>query len=77
MRSLLQQIGFGRERKGANDQFGTLFVHFRRIVTTNNQILEKIADLERVLGGEYIYDRTFLQNAVSEIINLGRSVIFI
>ncbi len=76
MRSLLQQIGFGRERKGANDQFGTLFVHFRRIVTTNNQILEKIADLERVLGGEYIYDRTFLQNAVSEIINLGRSVIY-
>ncbi len=76
MISLWKRIGFGLGKKGATEQFGTLFVHFRRIVTTNNQILEKIADLERVLGGEFIYDRTFLQNAVSEIINLGRSVIY-
>ncbi len=76
MISLWKQLGIARGRKGTSDQFSSLFVHFRRIVTTNNQILEKIADLERVLGGEYVYDRTFLQNAVSEIINLGRSVIY-
>lgn len=68
--------GRNKERDSSADTFGTLFVHFRRIVTTNNKILEKIADLERVLGGEYVYDRTFLQNAVSEIIDRGRKVIY-
>ena len=66
----------GKADQSQADAFSALFVHFRRIVTTNNRILELIADLERVLGGEYIFDRTFLRTSVSEIIDKGRQVIY-
>jgi len=72
---LWRRKGVARRRDSAAT-FGALFVHFRRVVTTNNQILEKIADLERVLGGEYIYDRAFLQSAVFEIVEQCRHVIY-
>ena len=41
-----------------------LFNNFRRILFENNAILEDMAHLERVLGGEYIFDRAFLDQAV-------------
>ena len=67
----------GRKKSETSvDAFGALFVHFRRVVTTNNRILELIADLERVLGGEYVFDRAFLQTSVAEIIDKGRQVIY-
>jgi len=75
MSPLWRRRGIVRRRTPA-DAFGALFNHFRRVVTINNQILEKIADLERVLGGEYVYDRTFLQNAVTDIVEKGRHVIY-
>lgn len=75
MSPLWRRGGIVRRRTPA-DAFGALFNHFRRVVTINNQILEKIADLERVLGGEYVYDLTFLQNAVTDIVEKGRRVIY-
>jgi pyruvate,water dikinase len=75
MSPLWRRRGIVRRRTPA-DAFGALFNHFRRVVTINNQILEQIADLERVLGGEYVYDRTFLQNAATEIVEKGRHVIY-
>jgi pyruvate,water dikinase len=75
MSPLWRRRGIVRKWETA-DAFGVLFNHFRRVVTINNQILEKIADLERVLGGEYVYDRSFLQNAVTEIVEKGRHVIY-
>ncbi|MBU0910345.1 MAG: PEP/pyruvate-binding domain-containing protein, partial [Proteobacteria bacterium] len=75
MSPLWRRRGIVRRRTPA-DAFGALFNHFRRVVTINNQILEKIADLERVLGGEYIYDIIFLQNAVTDIVEKGRHVIY-
>ncbi len=44
-----------------------LFNNFRRILFENNAILEDMAHLERVLGGEYIFDRAFLDQAVRSI----------
>lgn len=44
-----------------------LFNNFRRILHLNNSILERIAQLERALGGEYIFDRTFLETSVRTI----------
>lgn len=65
----------GNRGTGADD-FAALFSHFRRIVTTNNQILEIIADLERLLGGDYVYDRSSLQASVADIVAKGRQVIY-
>jgi len=45
----------------------SLFNNFRRILSLNNAILEDIAQLERMLGGEFIFDRNFLDNKVRDI----------
>ena len=45
----------------------SIFNNFRRILFLNNAILEDMAQLERVLGGEYIFDRAFLDNSVRSI----------
>lgn len=46
-----------------------LFNNFKRILTLNNAVLEEIAKMERALGGEYIFDRAFLESSVSTIAN--------
>ena len=44
-----------------------LFNNFKRILVFNNAILEDMARMERALGGEYIFDRAFLETSVSAI----------
>lgn len=44
-----------------------LFNNFKRILLLNNSILEEMAKMERALGGEYIFDRAFLESSVSNI----------
>lgn len=61
---------------GGGESFAVLFRHFRRILSLNNQVLEMVADLERALGGEYIYDRAFLSSSVTGVIEKGRQVIY-
>lgn len=45
----------------------SLFNNFRRILYLNNAILSNMAQMERVLGGEYIYDKAFLENTLRTI----------
>lgn len=42
----------------------SLFNNFRRILYLNNAILENMARMEQALGGEYIFDKTFLETTV-------------
>ena len=44
-----------------------LFNNFRKILQLNTLVFEQIAALERALGGEYIFDRTFLEDSVRTI----------
>ncbi|MDD2464458.1 MAG: PEP-utilizing enzyme [Desulfobulbus sp.] len=46
-----------------------LFNNFKRILLLNNAVLEEMAKMERALGGEYIFDRAFLESSVSSIAN--------
>lgn len=46
-----------------------LFNNFKRILLLNNDVLEEMAKMERALGGEYIFDRAFLESSVSAIAN--------
>jgi len=65
---------FGFGRKGRRDtaeidiwRLQSLFNNFRRILFLNNAVLEDMDHLERVLGGEYIFDRAFLEASVRTI----------
>nr|WP_321464415.1 PEP-utilizing enzyme [uncultured Desulfobulbus sp.] len=53
-----------------------LFNNFKRILLLNNAILEEMAKMERALGGEYIFDRSFLEASVSSIANRVHHVVY-
>ena len=38
----------------------SLFSKFRSLLEANTAALAKMAEMERMLGGEYIFDRAFL-----------------
>ena len=57
-------------------QFAAVFRRFRRILFLNNRVLEKIAEMERALGGEYIFDQTFLYQTVASLTERVREVIY-
>ena len=65
---------FGKNRSPGADiseiniwRLQSLFNNFRRILYLNNAILENMAEMERALGGEYIFDRSFLEATVRTI----------
>ncbi len=57
-------------------KFASVFKRFRRILFLNNKVLEKIAEMERALGGEYIFDQTFLNQTVASLTERVREVIY-
>ena len=56
--------------------FRSLFQHFRKILELNNKVLEKIAEAERILGGNYLFDSAYLKAFVAEVSELTRQVIY-
>lgn len=44
-----------------------LFNNFRKILQLNTLVFEQISAMDRALGGEYIFDRSFLENSVRTI----------
>ena len=59
-----------------SDGFRRVFQHFRQLLDLNNKVLEKIAEAERILGGNYLFDAAFLQRFVSEVCELTREVVY-
>jgi len=55
--------------------FAVSFRLFRRLLTLNNAVLEKIGRMESALGGEYVFDRRFLSEVVIELNELVREVV--
>ncbi len=47
-----------------------LFRAFKRILTGNTAALERMARMDRALGGEYVFDRAFLDDSVREVCRL-------
>jgi len=62
--------------KDGVNKFALVFKRFRRILSLNNQVLEKISEMERALGGEYIFDQTFLNQTVASLTERVREVIY-
>ncbi len=53
-----------------------IFRYFRKILDLNNQVLEEIGNAERVLGGNYVFDRAFLTEFVTKVCEITREVIY-
>ncbi len=65
---------FNKSRETA--AFSSTFQQFRRILSLNNEVLEKIAGMEGALSGEYVFDRKFLSEAVASLNELVREVVY-
>jgi len=53
----------------------SLFSKFQMILDVNTKIIEKMVVMERMLGGEYIFDKAFLESSVSEVSTLVYQVV--
>jgi pyruvate, water dikinase len=54
----------------------SLFSKFRRIQKLNSKALAHIAEMERALGGEYIFDRSFLESSARELGKIVYQVVY-
>lgn len=54
----------------------SLFSKFRQILEMNNRSMEVMADMERALGGEYIFDRNFLEQSVHKLAGLVHQAVY-
>ncbi|MFH1020018.1 MAG: PEP/pyruvate-binding domain-containing protein [Pseudomonadota bacterium] len=64
------------ESIGKTAAFAAIFQLFRRLLSLNNAVLEKISTMESALAGEYVFDKKFLVEVVSELNDLVREVIY-
>ncbi len=53
-----------------------IFHYFRKILDLNNQVLEEIGNAERVLGGNYVFDRLFISEFVTKVCETTREIIY-
>ncbi len=63
-------------KSGENAAFAASFQQFRRLLSLNNAVLEKIGHMEGALSGEYVFDRKFLSEAVASLAELVREVVY-
>jgi pyruvate,water dikinase len=57
----------GMRRKPAVLPFKDLFVRFHQVLEENTKAMEIITEMEDKLGGEYVFDRKFLEDTVQNI----------
>jgi len=55
--------------QGGMEPGGVRFVFrtFKRILALNTQALERMAQMDRALGGEYVFDKAFLESSVRDV----------
>ncbi|MEJ2037743.1 MAG: PEP/pyruvate-binding domain-containing protein [Desulfosarcinaceae bacterium] len=57
----------GFRRKPEPLRFNDLFVRFHQVLEENTKAMEIIMEMEDKLGGEYVFDHKFLEDAVDQI----------
>jgi pyruvate,water dikinase len=54
-------------RKGSIVPLNDMFARFQQILKENNTAMKMIADMEDKLGGEYVFDRQYMQDTIKRI----------
>ena len=54
-------------RKGPLIPLNDLFARFQQILADNNSAMKMIADLNDKVGGEYVFDRQYLQDTIKRL----------
>ena len=56
--------------------FASLFNTFQRILVLNNRILELMADMGDKLGGDYVFDRQYINSSCRQMANYVYELIY-
>ncbi len=76
LRRILKKIlGKGGEEEGR--PFSYLFYVFQHILTLNNKILDQMAEANEKLGGEYVFDKSFIEQFIATISKDVQQLIFL
>jgi len=67
MFKVLKKLLTFRRRRSQALPFTVLFKKFQSILESNNQILELMADMGDKLGGEYVFDRRYIEDAAEKV----------
>ena len=67
MAHFLKRVFAFRRPKSVPLPFAVLFKKFQHILDRNNRILELMADMGDKLGGEYVFDRRYIEQAVEQL----------
>jgi len=67
MHRILDRLLAFRQARNRALPFTVLFKKFQSILERNNQILELMADMGDKLGGEYVFDRHYIEDAVDKL----------
>jgi pyruvate,water dikinase len=67
MAHFLKRVFAFRRPKSRPLPFAVLFKKFQHILDRNNRILELMADMGDKLGGEYVFDRRYIEQAVEQL----------
>ncbi|MDO9631860.1 MAG: hypothetical protein Q7I92_08190, partial [Humidesulfovibrio sp.] len=76
MGKLFSRPGAESQKRSQSVAMRSLFHNFRLILEHNTDALEHMAALERALGGEYIFDRAFLEKSVRDLGLLVQRVVY-
>ncbi len=68
-------LGYSR-KKGKRLPFAALFSLFQEILSLNNQVLELMADMGDKLGGDYVFDRQYIQSSCQRMSDLVHKLIY-
>jgi pyruvate,water dikinase len=67
---------FGNRQGKAGVPFAVLFSKFQEILSLNNQVLELMAGANDVLGGNYIFDRRYIETTCQTLSDLVLKLIY-
>lgn len=67
VRKWLSALGVSGLKTAQPLPFGLLFQYFREVLESKNRALESIADIGETLGGDYLFDITYIRNAYAAL----------
>jgi pyruvate,water dikinase len=71
-----KELLFGGRQGETSVPFAEMFSKFQEILTLNNQILELIAGANDILGGNYIFDRRYIETTCQTLSDMVLKLIY-
>ncbi len=65
-----------RRTADGSDLLRRMFARFRRILELNTRVLATMAEMEQALGGEYVFDRAFLESSVRAVAGNVQQIVY-